>query len=53
MHRDRERLPLPSGVHSYGLRFGPSDATRELDAALARTFRWWDLVVRGKTPFKL
>jgi hypothetical protein len=33
--------------------FGPSDATRELDAALARTFRWWDLVVRGKTPFKL
>jgi hypothetical protein len=29
------------------------DATRELDAALARTFKWWDLVVRGKTPFKL
>jgi acetyl-CoA carboxylase alpha subunit len=31
----------------------PSDATRELDAALARTFRWWDLVVRGKAPFTL
>lgn len=31
----------------------PSDATRELDAALARTFKWWDLVVRGKSPFTL
>ncbi|GAB4209802.1 MAG: hypothetical protein OHK0013_29650 [Sandaracinaceae bacterium] len=31
----------------------PSEATRELDAALARTFRWWDVVVRGKTPFTL
>jgi len=29
----------------------PSDATRELDAALAVTFRWWDLVVRGRAPF--
>jgi len=33
--------------------FAPSDATRELDAALARTFKWWDLVVRGKQPFTL
>jgi hypothetical protein len=31
----------------------PSESTRELDAALARTFRWWDLVVRGKSPFTL
>ena len=31
----------------------PSDSTRELDAALARTFKWWDLVVRGKSPFTL
>lgn len=29
-----------------------SDETRELDAALARTFHWWDLVVAGKTPFR-
>jgi hypothetical protein len=29
------------------------DVTRELDAALARTFKWWDLVVRGKAPFTL
>jgi hypothetical protein len=28
-----------------------SEATRELDAAFARTFRWWDLVVAGRTPF--
>jgi hypothetical protein len=27
------------------------EETRELDAALARTFRWWDLVVAGKSPF--
>jgi hypothetical protein len=38
---------LPDASHGHG------DATRELDAALARTFKWWDLVVRGKTPFKL
>lgn len=31
----------------------PSEATRELDAALAKTFRWWDIVVRGRTPFTL
>ena len=30
-----------------------SESTRELDAVLARTFRWWDIVVRGKTPFKI
>lgn len=29
----------------------PTDATRELDAALALTFKWWDLVVRGRAPF--
>ena len=32
--------------------FASTEATRELDAALARTFRWWDLVVAGKSPFK-
>jgi hypothetical protein len=32
--------------------FEATDATRELDAALARTFRWWDLVVLGKAPFR-
>lgn len=31
----------------------PSDTTRELDASLARTFKWWDLVVRGKAPYTL
>jgi hypothetical protein len=31
----------------------PNEATRELDVALALTFKWWDLVVRGKEPFKL
>jgi len=30
-----------------------SESTRELDAVLARTFRWWDIVVRGKTPFRI
>jgi hypothetical protein len=29
----------------------PEPDTRELDAALARTFRWWDVVVAGRTPF--
>gem|GEM_PF-951256 len=29
----------------------PEADTRELDAALARTFRWWDVVVAGRTPF--
>lgn len=29
----------------------PTEATRELDAALAMTFKWWDLVVRGRAPF--
>lgn len=28
----------------------PSAETRELDLALAMTFRWWDVVLRGKTP---
>ena len=28
-----------------------TDATRELDATLARTFRWWDVVLSGKAPF--
>jgi len=31
----------------------PTDATRELDVALAMTFRWWDLIVRGKLPVSL
>lgn len=29
----------------------PTDATRELDVALAITFRWWDVVVRNKRAF--
>lgn len=29
----------------------PTETTRELDAALAMTFKWWDLVVRGRAPF--
>jgi hypothetical protein len=28
----------------------PSNETRELDLAIALAFRWWDVVVRGKTP---
>ena len=28
----------------------PGPETRELDLALALGFRWWDVVVRGKTP---
>lgn len=31
----------------------PNEETRELDAAIALTFKWWDLVVRGKQPFTL
>lgn len=27
--------------------------TRELDAKLAMTFRWWDILVRGKKPFEV
>ena len=37
-------LPDPRELES-------NEATRELDAAFARTFRWWDLVVAGRTPF--
>jgi hypothetical protein len=29
----------------------PSKETRELDVALAMTFRWWDLVLANKKPF--
>jgi hypothetical protein len=36
-----------------GETLAPSEATRELDAALARTFKWWDLLLRGKSPFTL
>lgn len=28
----------------------PSDATRELDQRLAMTFKWWDVMVRGRAP---
>lgn len=45
--------PLAAFCDPPGDTLAPSEATRELDAALARTFRWWDLVVRGKTPFTL
>jgi hypothetical protein len=31
----------------------PSDSTREVDVALAMTFRWWDLVIRGRAPFAI
>lgn len=30
----------------------PSDATRELDQMLAMTFKWWDVMVRGKEPVR-
>ena len=29
---------------------GPSQDTRELDLSIALSVRWWDVVVRGKTP---
>lgn len=31
----------------------PSTETRELDAMLAVTFQWWDLLVRGKEPVRI
>ena len=31
-------------------RLRPSPATRELDHVLALAFRWWDVLVEGKTP---
>lgn len=43
--------PLTAYCLPRGPDFRSTDATRELDAAFARTFRWWDLVVAGKTPF--
>ena len=30
-----------------------TDQPRELDVALAMTFRWWDLIVRGRAPFTI
>lgn len=45
--------PVAAFCEPDGDTLAPSDATRELDAALARTFKWWDLVVRGKAPFTL
>ncbi len=45
--------PLAGFCEPHAETLAPSDATRELDAALARTFKWWDLVVRGKSPFTL
>jgi hypothetical protein len=37
-------LPVPP-------KLTPSASTRELDHILALTFRWWDLLVTGKSPF--
>lgn len=31
----------------------PSKETRELDVALAMTFRWWDLILTNKRPFAM
>jgi hypothetical protein len=31
----------------------PDESTRELDHVLASTFGWWDLVVRGRTPYRV
>ena len=45
--------PLAAYCEPAADTLAPSEQTRELDAALARTFKWWDLVVRGKTPFTL
>ena len=30
----------------------PSDDTRELDQTLAMTFKWWDVLVKGKEPVR-
>jgi hypothetical protein len=34
-------LPAAKGL-------APSNETRELDCLLAMTFKWWDVLVRGK-----
>lgn len=36
-----------------GAELVPSVETRELDVALALAFRWWDVIVRNKTPITL
>jgi len=36
-----------------GKDLAPSIATRELDVALALAFKWWDVIVRNKTPITL
>jgi hypothetical protein len=49
-----ENMLRASPIGAYCLpeaSLAPTDATRELDAALAVTFKWWDLVVRGRAPF--
>ncbi len=43
--------PIAAQCMPDALTLAPTDATRELDAALAMTFKWWDLVVRGRAPF--
>jgi hypothetical protein len=43
--------PYAAFCHPDHDALSPSDQTRELDAALAQTFKWWDLIVRGKQPF--
>jgi hypothetical protein len=35
------------------LTLAPGDSTRELDVAIAMTFKWWDVIVRGKTAYSL
>lgn len=46
-----------SSITAYALpdpeKLRPIPATRELDAFLAVTFQWWDLVLDGKRPFSL
>lgn len=42
--------PIAAACMPAAPELAPSAETRELDLALALAFRWWDVVVRGKTP---
>lgn len=49
------RMLAASPIASYcwpdTLTWERTDKTRELDAKLAMTFNWWDVLVRNKKPF--
>jgi len=48
-----EASPIAAYCLPDTLTFERTQSTRELDAKLATTFRWWDLVVAGKEPFSV